>query len=422
MDSILRDSDRSISHSAAPVDFSLYADDSMDSRGICPYHFSPISSGSESGKTKSITRKVLPMLINRSPLDAVADTGSDENAMTEATAKGLGVTFSSQPEHCREFEIACGRKIYSSGRAVVECAFPEQGARKMRCAFNIFPRLIAPLIMGRQFLDKTETLTKHFYRLRDQVLDSCKPRRVMHLTRPARRIRCALNLQPVLANADTGSEADLVSYDYVRKAGLKMESPEDGYEAIQFADGSYGCISGKIVADLHIDYNADSALRAVTTKKTFHVLQGLTTDVLLGEELSFQMNVFTDHVEAFVNVTHYEGYPQLNAITWLRQVEQNLLQRFKPTREEPSTPSPTKVQSAFLQALEESDAQELHRQEQADIAIGRVTDLGLRDQAEAAEQALRTVYNDRRRKHIREYYTANSTTPHPNTNASNSIC
>lgn len=362
------------------------------------------------GTTKSITRKVLPMLISRSPLDAIADTGSDENAMTEAAARGLGIAFSSKPEHRREFEIACGRKIYSSGRAIVECAFPEQGARKMRCAFNIFPRLITPLIMGKRFLDKTETLTKHSYRLRDRVLDNPGPRRVMHLTRPARRVRCALNLQPVLAHADTGSEADLVSYDYVLKAGLTIESPEDGYETIQFADGTYGSISGKVVADLYIDNNAYSDVREVLHHQTFHVLQGLTTDVLLGEALLFQMDVFTQHSQAFVDITYSAGFSQLNAITWLRRIDRSLMQLFDRVRRKPTKSSKNEVESVFLQALEEDDTRELHRQEQADVGIGRVTDLRLRNQAEVAEQAIRTTYNDQRSRRVREYHNATKPT------------
>lgn len=384
--------------------------------------FGPISSGSESGTTKSISRKVLPMLIGRSPLDAIADTGSDENAMTESTARGLGIAFSTKPKHRREFEVASGKKIYSSGRAIVECAFPERGEQKMRCAFNIFPHLITPLIMGRQFLDNTETLTKHSHRLRDRVLDACEPRRVMYLTRPARRVRCTLNLRPVLANADTGSEADLVSYDYVRRAGLTMESPEDGYETIQFADGTFGRISGKVVADLHIDDNVNGALRAVTTKRTLHVLQGLTTDVLLGEELLFQMHVFTDHSQAFVDITYFENFPQLNAITWLRQVDRSLLQLFNRTREKPPKSSKDVVESVFLQALEEDDARELHRQEQADIAIDHITDLNLQNQAEAVEQAIRTTYNDHRSRRVQDYYNRNRPpTRHANTNASSIV-
>lgn len=75
----------------------------------------------------------------------------------------------------------------------------------------------------------------------------------------------------------------------------------------------------------------DALQEAIPTKaryRKFYVLDGLTTDVLLGEDLLYGINAFTDHASSFVDVDEL-GIPlELKGIVWLNRAEQWLARIF----------------------------------------------------------------------------------------------
>ena len=100
--------------------------------------------------------------------------------------------------------------------------------------------------MGMPFLDETQTLVKYQHRFQPRVIPKYRPIQLNSLNSPRRRLYCLVESQPELANADTGSDLDLMSLDYVLKRGFSMTAVGLSSSTIQFADGSTSELEGKV--------------------------------------------------------------------------------------------------------------------------------------------------------------------------------
>jgi len=272
--------------------------------------------------------KDLPINIKGKKLDASPDTGSDECCMPKDVADKLGLKVCQEPSDIKSFETGDGRILKSIGRTTIDCSFWKEPGRKMRCVVYVFEKLITPLIMGRKFLESTETLTRHQNRLVDRP-----PRagvcRVMHLSRPKRRMRCYIDSDLVNANPDTGAEMELVSPEFVKRKGYTVTAPDAEHEEVQFVDGSTARTQGQVT--MRFEAYGDALQEAIPTKaryRKFYVIDGLTTDVLLGEDLLYGINAFTDHASSFIDMDEF-GLPlELKGIVWLDRAEQRLARVF----------------------------------------------------------------------------------------------
>jgi hypothetical protein len=186
--------------------------------------------------------------------------------------------------------------VTSVGQLLVECAFAEDPSGVWQCTFHVFERLIAPLIMGVAFLDETETLTKHKYRLQEQTPSIPSPLKVNSLGFPKRRILCYMDTKKIYANADTGSELELMSRAYARRRGYGVQLIPKGHsDQVQFADGSTTKLIGQVEADITF-----GSLKGDKYKQTFYVIC-----LLLLQPLSFssmmprsQLRGLADHAAA----------------------------------------------------------------------------------------------------------------------------
>jgi hypothetical protein len=278
--------------------------------------------------TPQTLNKDLPISIKGQMLNASADTGSDECGMPKDVADHLGLKVRCASSDIKEFEIGNGRKIKSIGRTTVNCSFWNEPSKKLRCVFYVFERLIVPLIMGRDFLERTDTLTQHQDRLVDRA-PRTGPCRVMHLSRPKRRMRCYIDSDLVEANPDTGAEMELVSPDFIKRKGYVVDAPDTAHEEVQFADGSIARTQGKIT--IEFEAYGDAFQEAVPSKaryRTLYVLDGLTTDILLGEDLLYSINAFTEHTSSFVDLDDFGMPVELKGIVWLDRAERRLARIF----------------------------------------------------------------------------------------------
>jgi hypothetical protein len=68
--------------------------------------------------------------------------------------------------------------------------------------------------------------------------------------------------------------------------------------------------------------------RADQGSLSFYVLDGLTTDVLLGEDLLYGINAFTEHKTSFVDWEDIDRSVELKGIVWLDRTERRLARIF----------------------------------------------------------------------------------------------
>ena len=175
----------------------------------------------------SIVRMELPMLLNRMTVSCKPDSGSEENVMCLELVNLLGLVMDCSKKHQQDFKVGNGKTVHSIGCAYVNnTTFVKDKLPPSQCAFYVLPSLIFPAIVGMKFLDQTATLSRHRYRLQAQQRNRSSMFKFGSLDYPKRRLGCLVNSHPELVNADTGSELDLMSLDYVRKRGFVIDDLE----------------------------------------------------------------------------------------------------------------------------------------------------------------------------------------------------
>ena len=266
--------------------------------------------------SRSIRKVDLPMIIQGSTFISRPDSGSEENIIAADVLSTLDVKLDFAPEHRKEFRIANGRSVWALGRIVVNCTFARDRTVELRCIFYVFPTLTSPLIMGMPFLDETQTLVKHQYRLRPRTIPSFRPIQLSSLNSPRKRLYCLVDAQPRLANADTGSEIDVMSLEYALKRGFSMTAVGLSSSTVQFADGSTSELVGKV--SVSIILGTPEGPRVTTT---FYVLDGLTCDVLFGEDFLDKTKAFETYRDAFSVIECDSDAAEVNGIVWFNTVE-----------------------------------------------------------------------------------------------------
>ena len=266
--------------------------------------------------SRSIRKVDLPIIIQGSIFISRPDSGSEENIIAADVLSTLDVKMDTAPEHCKEFRVANGRSVWALGRIVVNCTFAKDCTVELRCVFYVFQNLISALIMGMPFLDETETLIKYQHRFQPRIIPSFRPIQLSSLNSPRKRLYCLVDSQPRLANADTGSEIDVMSLDYALKRGFTITAIGSYSSTVQFADGSTSELVGKV--SVLIVLGTPEGPRVTTT---FYVLDGLTCDILFGEDFLDKTTAFETYHDAFSIIECDNDAAEVNGIVWFNAVE-----------------------------------------------------------------------------------------------------
>ena len=269
--------------------------------------------------SRSIRRVDLPMIIQGTTIISRPDSGSEDNIIAADVLSTLDLKMDTAPEHRKEFRVANGRSVWALGRITIKCAFAKDRTLELRCIFYVFKTLTSKLIMGMPFLDETQTLVKYQYRFQPRTIPSFGPVQLSSLNSPRRRLYCLVNSQPKLANADTGSEIDLMSLEYVLKRDFVMTAVGLRSSTVQFADGSTSELVGKV--KVLIVLGTPEGARVVTT---FYVLEGLTSDILFGEDFLDKTTAFETYRDAFSIIDCGDGAAEVNGIVWFNTAESHL--------------------------------------------------------------------------------------------------
>jgi hypothetical protein len=268
-------------------------------------------------KSKPRERSFLPINVNGETFHALPDTMSAENIMNESLAKKLGIAIHTEESKQRTFMEACGRPFQSLGEAIVSVSFPGECVNALDCRFSVVKTCTAPLIMGDSFLRATETLTKYRHRLERIVTSSMKKYwRLCYAGVPRRRLSCFVDFKSVQANADTGSDVDLVSRAYAFQRGWKVKKLRRGKGFVQLANKTIVKVSGYVKLRLSIDKSSKPK------RKIFYVLDGLVCDVLLGDATLEEFDVFNQYESSFVDVVHDPEAQDCHNINWVEKMKQ----------------------------------------------------------------------------------------------------
>ncbi|KAJ4183957.1 hypothetical protein NW755_009498 [Fusarium falciforme] len=289
-------------------------------------------------------RFALPLLVARpsgAPIEVMAcpDSGSDENIISLELATSLGLkTEQTSSDEPRQFTVANGKIVTAVGQVSTRCRFAAgapSDITSLECIFHVFNTLAVPLIMGVDFLQQTETLSKHRDRLVEQVVPAMQSLRVNSIGRPKRSLVCRLDTYVGCATVDTGSDLDLVSPSFAKARAYKIEP---AYEQVEFADCSVGCTSGVIKTSLVVG-NVNSLgfhPRGEPIELELHVLDDLNADILVGQDTADTLDVFNLHNESLIPSMPRLGESDLNIIRHIGRLEQGAANLWKKIRGIPS--------------------------------------------------------------------------------------
>ena len=264
---------------------------------------------------QSKSRMVLPMIIQGETLPARADSGSEENIIDLTLVQRLQISNMDWAiEHQRTFRVGNGKTIKALGRVKLGCAFGMDPQIQLLCSFYVVQSFVTPLVMGMSFLEDTETLSKYRHRL---TPSSRIPNvQLCSINSPKRRLCCVTEGHSTLANADTGSDVNLISLNYAKANGYSMDSSDQCWINIQFADGEVSIPIGKVTLLIRLgrpglpEYSED-----------FYVLADLQScDVLLGGDFLYKTDAFKTYRDEF-DETDLDDFTELNTIVWLGGIE-----------------------------------------------------------------------------------------------------
>jgi hypothetical protein len=372
------------------------------------------------------SRFVLPLRIDKTEVDAIPDTGADENAMSSACARHLGIKIErdlSCKSNSSAFRLANGRAFTSCGIASVPSLSFVKGNNSWKLSkdpvfFRVFDALAVPMILGRRFLKETETLSRYTDRL-ETVAVATSPAsssvpRILHMNSAKERMLCYVNGVPVYANADTGAEMNLASPEWAaRHAGAAIQQPGRGYEEVMLADGSRAGILGQFDARFQL-YDDESSTagkqsRAITSTRRFFILDGLVSDILLGPDLLFDIGAFKEHQESFVvlGAPTSGSFSDVNFVAWLSKPEKVLLGLFRGGRESNTNTTGVQSEADFRGRLDDEDAREQQIHKHAEGIIDQLPEPERSRRLDAENKRHRQYLGDRERRE-REYSTTAS--------------
>lgn len=260
----------------------------------------PISSSADTFHPGQV-RRGLPMVIRGRTIEAVADTGADENFINSKFASELDVPIRKGKSDRKFFQLANGMFMKVLGRIRVSCAFAKDStAGKTKCWFYVLNDLAVPMIMGSPFLERTKTLSAFTQRLEDRIC-SANSLPLVNLIgsskRSKNRLVAFINGRHTHVYADTGSDRDLMSPSYVKEQGYKIDRRRECRSRVRLANNTVAETIGQVQVTLSLDNeNTTGSIRV------FEVLPGLPCEVLLGDPTLIETEAFTTHANAFVEL------------------------------------------------------------------------------------------------------------------------
>jgi hypothetical protein len=295
----------------------------------------------------------LPLVIRGYRILAVADTGSDIDAIGLDLVEDLCLQGTRIAKRCKKVRLGDGYVLHAIGKVSVRCSFDRGDEAQFRRTFFVFPKLSnqVELIIGRRFLSQTQTLTKHQDRLEEIPYDSTTIPKVMSMAIPKRRFACYINSTLVLANADTGSEINLIKEEYAIERGFAVLPVTEEEKYAQLPGDRLAIITGKTTTRLDtlhaappagaslepsseagahcwVEYTTMSSVNPQEPNRltTFYILPSLPCNVLLSQQLLDSINAFTTHSNSFVDFTTKEREVEdLAHIKWLNALERKLM-------------------------------------------------------------------------------------------------
>lgn len=267
----------------------------------------------------NVTRNFLPVIADGQVIDAVPDSMSCANVITEEYANLRELYIDDRPTKRRVFVNAVGTRFESIGETRLLLSY-ETGVtpRVFVEKFAVVKECAARMVLGQPFLKKHEIFTRFRHCLKKVALPAAKSWRLMHMDLPCQKFICRIEHENIPVSIDTGSEKSFFALGYARRRGWHPKPLREDEGFVELADGTVIKASGYIDKMINIGGGE--------YRDRFYVLEGLMSDVLLGDELLDRVD-FYNEIEV-KDISHLwvdsEEFNEFHAITWLDKIEDHV--------------------------------------------------------------------------------------------------
>ncbi|KAK3178704.1 hypothetical protein OEA41_000841 [Lepraria neglecta] len=247
----------------------------------------------------------LPGTIQNHPVMALPDTGSSQNIIDRSLVQRLSPSVQIWPINGstdKPLVAPDGEQIPCDGKVCLQWAFKNEQDIYERWFF-VVGNCSHGVIIGNGFLEETETMREHQYRLEVNIALAADPRQgnVVSETQQddcTRQIVLGtINGEKVLASLDTGCEANLMSADFARSLGLKIIHPLMGEKYVKFANGRKGSTIGQV----EVKWSFSDALDEDVNVRC-HILANCTHQVIFGDRFVLSENPWTKHKNSLMQM------------------------------------------------------------------------------------------------------------------------
>ena len=256
-----------------------------------------------------------------------------------------------QPSRITSIRILGNHQVRILGVVVADFQFRSEKTLHRR-SFYVIQDAMCDLLLGREFLQATRTLSSFSHRIVRGIRPCIRSGPSLFLLdeNPRERLQTCVNGCDASAFPDTGSDLMAVSAAFARRNGFKIHRDEKYRTEIRLIDGTTVRTEGTVFgAELRFDlqpgasrefaYDSyrgfvagfDSLMeqrghRRATAESTFicdlHVVEGLPCDIILSNEFIFSHRVFSrfkllSHVELPVTARRADLRPE-NCLLFMR--------------------------------------------------------------------------------------------------------
>ena len=309
-------------------------------------------------------QRYIPLSMRNQEIYAFPDNGSELDIVSLRFAKKHQLAVNRAD--IRTVVLPNGREISTMGTATLRFRFKGE-KESFRRTFHVLGSSIYDVVLGRSFLDATETLSTFMHRIKTKAASWCsKLPRVHLLGSIAPRVTGSINGAFVNAIDDIGSDVNLISLKEARRLGLNIRTGEAYMTPIGFADGSQASTYGKVVG-VHWRFGMDASSEPIETD--FHVLQVLTCDLILSNDFLFDNKAYTSHIPLCpFETTFHKSFDEPAGLGMIMDLsnENSLLEglvarfRAQPTNADPESVDP---EAKARRELNQEVARQLYHQE-----------------------------------------------------------
>ncbi|KAJ4289532.1 hypothetical protein N0V90_010861 [Kalmusia sp. IMI 367209] len=290
------------------------------------------------------------MVVNGDPLDAFGDTGSCHNIVDKDYVRRCQ-TVTIRSNETLQLRLGDKSTLLSHGVVELDVSFADEPGKSCTILARVVRNFPFDLLLGKQFLKGTKTLTNFMHRFKPCVF----PRLTAGMSfnfigHKSERLSVALDRRLVVgALLDTGSNCNVMDLEWATKNALEVKTSEDHRGWMSFPSGERKPTVGQVNTEVTLP---DGSI----VSSVFEVLENCVTPIVLGDEVifkhklyekTFSYALFEDNNEFSDELLHMDYKP------WYHKVVRKIKRKLK-------------EQDSGKKGIDTNESEEMERQWQWD--------------------------------------------------------